>query len=269
MPPFFGAVIRRRVFGGVIAIEKAHTGGEVLPMHAHERPYLTLVLRGRYEEQHEDRCVVCAAPSVIVHPAGEVHANRFTYGDAHLVALQIQPGLAPELDAVCRDRSEVSGGIVEGWMGRLAHELRQADVGAELALRGCLWSLAAVLLRGRATHAPPAWLADARARIEHGPLSDLTPRRLAAALDVPGTELLRQYRAWYGQPVHAAITARRLGDARTLVERGAPLAEVAADCGFADQSHFTRAFARAYGVPPGRYRASLATLTSSRRRVQA
>jgi AraC-like DNA-binding protein len=37
--------------------------------------------------------------------------------------------------------------------------------------------------------------------------------------------------------------------------RGRPLAEVAAETGFADQAHFTRAFKSAFGLPPARYRA--------------
>jgi AraC-like DNA-binding protein len=36
-----------------------------------------------------------------------------------------------------------------------------------------------------------------------------------------------------------------------------PLARVAADAGFADQSHFTRWFKRHRGVTPGRYRARM------------
>lgn len=40
---------------------------------------------------------------------------------------------------------------------------------------------------------------------------------------------------------------------RMLIE-GTPLAEVAQACGFADQSHFTRAFAATFGVVPGLYR---------------
>jgi AraC family transcriptional regulator len=257
MGTFFGTVVRRRTIGGLVAIEKTHAGGEHLPMHAHERPYLTLVLQGRYDEQHENGCVVCAAPAVIVHPAGEAHANRFVYGDARLVALELQPGMGPELDAVCRRRIEISGGVVQGWLGRLKHELRQSDDASELAIRGCLWSLAAVLMRQAATPAPPPWLVDARARIDHGPLEDLAPQRLAAALCVPTSQMMRQYRAWYGQSLQEALAARRLADARVLLERDVPLAEIAAHCGFADQSHFTRAFGRVYGLPPGRYRASL------------
>ena len=35
---------------------------------------------------------------------------------------------------------------------------------------------------------------------------------------------------------------------------GVPLATIAADCGFADQAHFSRSFRAAYGVPPSRFR---------------
>jgi AraC-like DNA-binding protein len=52
---------------------------------------------------------------------------------------------------------------------------------------------------------------------------------------------------------------RRLALARQAVERGEPLVQVAARAGFADQSHLTRQFKRAYGVTPARW----AALTAS------
>jgi transcriptional regulator GlxA family with amidase domain len=48
---------------------------------------------------------------------------------------------------------------------------------------------------------------------------------------------------------------RRLARARALIGAGAPLAEIAAATGFADQAHFTRHFKKAYGLPPGRWAA--------------
>jgi AraC-like DNA-binding protein len=41
--------------------------------------------------------------------------------------------------------------------------------------------------------------------------------------------------------------------ARHRLRDGTPLAEVALTAGFADQAHFTRMFASAYGLTPGRY----------------
>ena len=49
----------------------------------------------------------------------------------------------------------------------------------------------------------------------------------------------------------------RIKEAKTLL-RGAnsPIAEVAAQLGFTDQSHFTNAFRNATGMTPGAYRNS-------------
>ena len=40
---------------------------------------------------------------------------------------------------------------------------------------------------------------------------------------------------------------------RGMIAKGTPLAEAALAGGFADQSHMTRTFVRAYGITPGAY----------------
>ena len=46
---------------------------------------------------------------------------------------------------------------------------------------------------------------------------------------------------------------RRLALARRAIEHGEPLARAAAEAGFADQSHMTRQFKRAYGLTPAHW----------------
>jgi AraC-like DNA-binding protein len=46
---------------------------------------------------------------------------------------------------------------------------------------------------------------------------------------------------------------RRLDRAKRLIRAGTTLAEVAVASGFADQSHLTRHFKKAYGLSPGRW----------------
>jgi AraC-like DNA-binding protein len=65
--------------------------------------------------------------------------------------------------------------------------------------------------------------------------------------------IARHFRWAFGTSPDRYRTLRRLELARAAIERGQPLALVAAETGFADQSHMTRQFKRTYGLTPGRW----------------
>jgi AraC-like DNA-binding protein len=77
---------------------------------------------------------------------------------------------------------------------------------------------------------------------------------LAAAASLSPFHLLRVFRRTVGLPPHAYLTGVRVRQARRLLLADLPIADVAAQTGFADQSHLSRHFKRIVGVPPGRYR---------------
>lgn len=64
----------------------------------------------------------------------------------------------------------------------------------------------------------------------------------------------RMVRRKLGVSPHAFRVLARLNLARQLLRQGKPVAAVAADTGFADQSHLTRLFRRTFGTTPGIYR---------------
>lgn len=67
--------------------------------------------------------------------------------------------------------------------------------------------------------------------------------------------LSRDFRKFFGTSPYRYLTMRRLDLARRLMLADTSLADVAAHAGFADQSHMTRQFTRAFGMPPARWRA--------------
>jgi AraC-like DNA-binding protein len=66
--------------------------------------------------------------------------------------------------------------------------------------------------------------------------------------------LLRLFKQTAGLPPHAWRNQRRIHRARRLLSAGMPIADVALDSGFSDQSHFSRKFKPIVGTTPRRYR---------------
>ncbi len=68
---------------------------------------------------------------------------------------------------------------------------------------------------------------------------------------------LRSFKAQYHATPQQMLMALRLFEAKCLLARGLPPAQVAAATGLTDQSHLNKAFVRRYGVTPARYQQQL------------
>ncbi|MCG8456061.1 MAG: AraC family transcriptional regulator [Holophagales bacterium] len=78
--------------------------------------------------------------------------------------------------------------------------------------------------------------------------------QLARRLNTDKFRLARDFSRHVGMPPHAYQVHLRVRAAEELLRQGLPAAEVAARCGFADQSHLTRQFRQANGITPARFR---------------
>ena len=83
----------------------------------------------------------------------------------------------------------------------------------------------------------------------------VTSAELESVAGISRYAVARHFRACLGTSPYRYLVMRRLDRARALIRRGSLLADAAAASGFADQSHMTRHFKKAYGLPPGRWAA--------------
>lgn len=77
---------------------------------------------------------------------------------------------------------------------------------------------------------------------------------LAALAGLGRFQLLRRFRRVFGTTPHGWLMQHRAERARTLIRRGSSIADAAAQCGFADQSHLTRVFTQRFGFTPGAWK---------------
>ncbi|MDO3704866.1 helix-turn-helix transcriptional regulator [Micromonospora sp. C28SCA-DRY-2] len=179
--------------------------------------------------------LLVAGPDRTAHLSVPVPGQRW-------VGLRLPPGTGPAV------------------LGVPAVELRDrrvalADLWGERAVAG---------LAERAAADPATVLVEvARRRLRAAGGPDPVGARVAAALaagaPVAATAaevgldprvLHRRSRQWFGYGPKTLARILRMRRALELARTGAPLAEVAARCGYADQAHFTRDVRDLAGVPP-------------------
>ena len=84
---------------------------------------------------------------------------------------------------------------------------------------------------------------------------DLTIEALAKEASLSPFHFARAFKGATGSAPHRYLTYRRIERAKTLIGEGElPLADVADECGFSSQAHFTRRFKQFVGTTPGEYR---------------
>jgi len=145
---------------------------------------------------------------------------------------------------------------------------QQPDAQQAAQLAAALLAHGAMLLDGASAGAPggaaghAAYDADrpAHARVMDAIEQDLASpwplEALAALAGMPLLRFLRSYTHATGMTPHAWITERRLQHARRMLRStNVPLAEIAAACGFAQQSHMGALLKREVAHSPAQYRA--------------
>uniref|UniRef100_UPI000D37E592 helix-turn-helix domain-containing protein n=1 Tax=unclassified Variovorax TaxID=663243 RepID=UPI000D37E592 len=113
---------------------------------------------------------------------------------------------------------------------------------------------------GGAASAEPRGLAPwqerrAKAFLRAHLASDVSLADVARECALSRSHFSKAFKQTTGQTPHAWRVAQRVEAARGLLgQAGMPIAEIAAACGFADQSHLTRVFTAHMGTSPARWR---------------
>jgi AraC-like DNA-binding protein len=262
-----------------VAADSAHAFGR----HMHDQYGLGLMLRGAQKSLSGRGVVEAEEGDLITVNPGEVHdgapigdggrAWRMLYFEPEALAGtlgQLTEGAARDVElAHPAMRDAASARQFAGLFRALTDPLgghSELEAGESLLLL-----LAALIDRpppdGPSAHAaehPSAGprqtsrgIAQARGRIDDDPAAPLSLAELAAIGGISPFQLVRGFSRATGLTPHAYLVQRRLQRARRLIAAGTGLAEAALCSGFSDQSHLTRLFVRAYGIPPGRYAAAL------------
>jgi AraC-like DNA-binding protein len=132
---------------------------------------------------------------------------------------------------------------------------KHSPADAALGCEEALVRTSGLLLSAHSTALPTAEarvdVAQVRERLADNLVSPPSLSELAAIVGLSRYQLLRRFERVYGMAPFEWQRQVRAERARALIGTGSSLAQVAIECGFADQSHMTRAFVGHFGFTPG------------------
>jgi AraC family transcriptional regulator len=245
-------MVAARTACGQLLTLTSHRCDDRIPPHKHTNNYLCIVLNGGFAEQEGSNWHERLTGGFFIHHAGETHHDRFGPRGAVCVNLHFPAGEpGPAVEGRCSLTTRVAA-------ERLAFELA-ASSREELAMA----SLAAEIMgelgpeQGHSTDGG-GWIDRIIEAMSDEPDRRWTLAELACIADRHPVHVAQAFRGKTGLSLGAFQRLRRLTSVSLALRSGTvPLAQLAAEFGYCDQSHMNAEFRAAFGISPGRYRASL------------
>jgi AraC family transcriptional regulator len=247
---------------GLLFAEIVHPAEQDVPRHTHHTSFYHLTLAGKYEESTAHGRV-CFAPfsSAFTHSETK-HDGRIAPGGVHLFTLELGANWIQEFLQVHREPETVhdyAGGRLTCLGIQLYREYQEGKAASALTIGALVWELlaaAAALELGEMT--TPAWWHRIIELLHFEFSRDLGISDLAQEAGVHPVHLARVFRRLTKQTPGEWLQRRRIRAAcEKLLDPDRGIATIAAESGFADQSHMTRAFKRYLTMTPAQFRHTL------------
>lgn len=235
-------------------VQHEHAGQEWVP-HWHDEWSFGAILEGQCNCSVAGQPFVARSGDLIAIAPGVIHTGALT-APMHQPSVLVSMLYVPSgwLARQCIQPPPRSGSLHVPSLAKAARQLVTA-LDAQKWLAEAVPVITREFLRDIAHPAdilPSPAVKALIARVQTAVLAgEQTVSGLAQQCSVSRERIHRVLREWVGIAPSDYLRAVRLHRAKQLILGGESVASVAAECGFADQAHFTRWFRRAFGYTPG------------------
>lgn len=253
-------VLRVRDASGVEALDVR--GSQRCWRLVHERYCVSVMLAGRTRYRYRGRTFSKGRGSVTVHEPGETYAALAQEGVGRALVFFLRPelvaaftdGTLPHFRPGPTQAPQLRRALLD-----LAREMNSQGTSLEIEVRlaealALAFDCCGEAPSRRTSPNEPRAISRVKSRLSDEASGIVSIDELAREARLHPLHLLRTFRRHVGMPPHAYWLGLRVARARELLCDDLPVASVAAQLGFTDQSHLTRHFKALLGVTPGAYR---------------
>lgn len=257
MGQYYGRVPDRWSAESLALSVVVHDRKRVNEEHAHEAAFVTMMLAGEYRETAARRSFRFDPFVTLYHPAAIEHQDVVGPAGVRLLMFEFRTDL---LDGAQIGRSDAGSlrdlsGSLAAWRMLSLYRLAPFD-SLEFESRAMqLVAELAPLVRNAVRDVPS--LERAREYLHAHFRSPMTMQEIGSASGLHPVYLGQAFHRNFGETVGSYVARLRVrATAEQLAKSRAPLAAIACEHGFCDQSHFQRVFKKMCGVTPSAFRRS-------------
>ena len=255
-------ILGKRAVPGLRIRKAAYVQGAQSPNHIHENARFVFVLRGNFSEIYAGKKRECSQYLTIFRPANEEHSEDYYGKGIVCLSVEILPDWLNRLSrnhVKLTDSVDFRGGSLPSLISKLAVEFDSEDNASPLAIEAVMLEIAVELDRRKDNtlrkESVPKWLSMARDFIRAEFTQNHTIAEIAGTVNVHPVHLSRVFRQKYNYTIADYIRLLRIDAAKNaLTSTNLSLSEIALNCGFPDQSHFSKTFKRLTNTTPAEYR---------------
>lgn len=259
---------------GLLFAELVHPDAQDIPRHTHHTSFYHLTLAGKYDESTPSGRICFAPFSAAFTHSDSKHDGRIAPGGVHLFTLELGASWIDEFLQVHREPETIhdcAGGRLTCVGIQLYREYREGSAASALTVDVLVSELlaAAAALEVDKMGTPPWW--GRIIELLHFDFPrDLRISDLTQEAGVHPVYLARVFRRLTRQTPGEWLQRRRIRSAcEKLLDPDQGIVTIAAECGFADQSHMTRTFKRYTAMTPAQFRRTVRPSPTTHWRSQA
>jgi AraC family transcriptional regulator len=222
-------------------------------LHYHETFHLSLILQGGNLERRKTRNIERFPGMITYCDAGEAHQSSGVLAGSYHVNLEITDQFIKTHDLHIDASVLEKGNSADDrfLMLKIYKELLLDDQDSLLGIESALLHLLQFELKNDSRTGTPDWVFKIKEALHDGWNENLTLCDLAVIANLHPANLSGYFPKYFGCTIGEFRRKVKIEKALELLKfQDVPLTEIAYDCGFADQSHFTRTCKQLTGWNP-------------------
>jgi AraC-like DNA-binding protein len=235
------------------------------PSHFHDTYSIGFIKEGVERVTINNQTLLATANSIVIINPFEVHSNSFynndklTYQSMYLNK-DILKFFASKLNLESKDEFHFKNLLFDS---HILNELKCLHTNPDLNTQNKLSSIIYNLIlkhQNLLKHKINSYVKDATiieeliAKFNNNFMDKVDIQKISKTYQLSSSQLIRAFKAHTGLTPISYITLLRLNHSKKLILNNQSMVQVALECGFYDQSHFTHSFSKFFGISPLKYR---------------